>query len=84
MLYADDAALLSHSANGLEYLIDSFAVTCEEYSLVINSRKTLVMQQLNDTSDEIVMKENILDGDSLVRLQPSSEDYPPVRGIIAT
>ncbi|KAI4800846.1 hypothetical protein KUCAC02_007017, partial [Chaenocephalus aceratus] len=43
LLFADDAALVSHSAAGLHRLMDSFSAACSEAALII--KKTVVMHQ---------------------------------------
>ena len=43
MLFADDAAFVSHSEDGLQALIDCFAGSCQEFGLTISIKKTEVM-----------------------------------------
>ncbi|XP_022093240.1 uncharacterized protein LOC110980661 [Acanthaster planci] len=45
MLFADDAALASHSEAGLQRLITCLAHTCSEFGLTISLKKTNVMGQ---------------------------------------
>ncbi|CAH1247554.1 SSTR2 [Branchiostoma lanceolatum] len=45
LLFADDAALASHSEQGLQRLLDCFSSTCHEFSLTISIKKTVVMAQ---------------------------------------
>ena len=42
LLFADDAALVSHSAAGLHRLMDRFSAACSEFALVISIKKTVV------------------------------------------
>ena len=45
MLFADDAALTSHTEEGLQQLISKFANACNEFGLTISIKKTSVMGQ---------------------------------------
>ena len=45
MLFADDAALTSHTEEGLQQLISKFAHACNEFGLTISIKKTNVMGQ---------------------------------------
>ena len=45
MLFADDAALTSHTEEGLQQLISQFAGACSEFGLTISTKKTNVMGQ---------------------------------------
>ena len=45
MLFADDAALTSHTEEGLQHLMDRFAHACKEFGLTISIKKTNVMGQ---------------------------------------
>ena len=45
MLFADDAALVSHSEDGLQRLLDRFSNSCELFGLTISLKKTQVMGQ---------------------------------------
>ena len=45
LLFADDAALTSHSAESLQRLIDKFADACKEFGLTISIKKTNIMGQ---------------------------------------
>ena len=53
LLFADDAALVSHSASGLQRLLNKFSAACAEFALVISTKKTVVMHQ-GDQSPIIV------------------------------
>lgn len=45
MLFADDAALASHTQSGLQRLIDRMAHACREFGLTISLKKTEIMGQ---------------------------------------
>ena len=45
LLFADDAALISHTEEGLQHLIDRFDCTCKEFGLTISIKKTNVIGQ---------------------------------------
>ena len=45
MLFADDAALVSHTECGLQQLVSCFAHACQEFGLTISLKKTNVMAQ---------------------------------------
>ena len=45
LLYADDAALVSHSEDGLQRLLDRFSNSCDQFGLTISLKKTQVMGQ---------------------------------------
>ena len=43
LLYADDAALVAHSEVHLQNLCERFAKACNDFSMTINLKKTVVM-----------------------------------------
>ncbi|KAJ8333488.1 hypothetical protein SKAU_G00414960 [Synaphobranchus kaupii] len=45
MLFADDAALISHSEEALQRLINCFALACRDFGLTISLKKTNIMGQ---------------------------------------
>ena len=45
MLFADDAAVISHTEKGLQELIDRFSSACEKFGLAVSIKKTEVMCQ---------------------------------------
>ncbi|KAI8519654.1 hypothetical protein Bbelb_029110 [Branchiostoma belcheri] len=45
LLFADDAALASHTPDGLQRLMDRFSDACKEFALKISIKKTEVMVQ---------------------------------------
>ena len=63
LLFADDAALASHTHDGLQRLLDRFSKACKEFALTISVKKTEVLAQdvpippsisVNDTSLAVV------------------------------
>ena len=63
LLFADDAALRSHSEKGLHHLVDKLPHPCKEFGLMISLRKTNIMAQgaesppvitINNTELEVV------------------------------
>ena len=44
-LFADDAAIATHSAEDLQRLMDRFSNACREFGLTISQKKTQVMGQ---------------------------------------
>lgn len=61
LLYADDAALVSHSAEGLQRLLDKLADACRHFSLIISVKKTVVMHQTGSVPQEIKVEGNALE-----------------------
>ena len=53
LLFADDAALVSHTESGLQDLVSSFSVACNDFGLKISLTKTEIMKQGN-VSDPII------------------------------
>ncbi len=45
MLFADDAALTSHTVDGLQQLVSRFSYACKEFGLTISLEKTNIMAQ---------------------------------------
>ena len=45
MLFADDAALTSHTEESLQQLINQFAHACKDFGLIISIKKTNVICQ---------------------------------------
>ncbi|XP_047481631.1 uncharacterized protein LOC125034034 [Penaeus chinensis] len=43
LLFADDAAFVSHNPEGLQSLMDRFSAACPDFSLIISTKKTVVM-----------------------------------------
>ena len=55
LLFADDAAIVSHSVAHLQRLVDRFAYACKEFGLTISLKKTKVMAQNSDTPPVITI-----------------------------
>ena len=53
MLYADDAALVAHSQDELQALLDRFADACTAFGLTISIKKTEVMGQNVESQPEV-------------------------------
>ena len=53
MLFADDTALVSHTQEGLQCLMDRFLKACKEFALTISIKKTEVMAQDADVPPSI-------------------------------
>ena len=45
MLFADDAAFVTHSEQDLQLLMDQFSRACKDFGLTISIKKTQVMTQ---------------------------------------
>ena len=55
MLFADDAAIVAHSQEDLQKLMDRFADACKEFGLTISIKKTEVMGQEVSKEPEILI-----------------------------
>ena len=53
ILSADDAALVSHTQEGLQCLMDRLSKACQEFALTINIKKTEVMAQDAEISPSV-------------------------------
>ncbi|KAI0212931.1 hypothetical protein LSAT2_002067 [Lamellibrachia satsuma] len=60
LLFADDAALSSHSTESLQRLIERFADACKEFSLTISIKKTNIMGQDVRNAPSININEHTL------------------------
>ena len=61
-LFADDAALVAHSGESLQKLLDRFAQSCKSFGLEISLKKTGTMHQGSPSSNsEINVDGNSLD-----------------------
>ena len=56
LLFADDSALIAHSAEEIQRIVDAFANASSKFGLKINIIKTEVMFQPNST---VTMEEDI-------------------------
>ena len=61
MLFADDAALTSHTEEGLQRLISQFAHVCKEFGLTISIKKTYVMGQDTPAPPSISIDDEVLE-----------------------
>ena len=61
MLFADDAALATHSETAMQRLINNFATTCEKFGLTISLKKTNVSAQDVSQAPEIKIGDHTLD-----------------------
>ena len=59
-LFADDAAIATHTEETLQRLIDSFAQACRSFGLTISIKKTEVMGQGTTTPPSITIENNVL------------------------
>ena len=55
LLFADDAAIVSHSVAHLKRLVDRFDYACKEFGLTISLKKTKVMAQNSVTPPVITI-----------------------------
>lgn len=55
LLFADDAALVTHNEQDLQTLIDRFSLACREFGLTISIKKTKVLCQGVDTPPSILI-----------------------------
>ena len=61
LLFADDAALVAHSEELLQRLLDKFSESCKSFGLKISLKKTVIMHQVSVGShSEITLDENSL------------------------
>ena len=63
LLFADDAALVAHSAEQLQGFMNSLSAACKDFALTISVKKTVVLQQ--GTAEPIDI---LLDGSRLVQV----------------
>ena len=61
MLFADDAAVTSHSEEGIQQLISQFAHACNEFGLTISIKKTKVMGQDVPAQPSIYINQEVLE-----------------------
>ena len=60
-LFADDAAITTHSADELQLLMDRFSRACQDFGLTISEKKTQVMGQDTDSPPDIKIGDQLLD-----------------------
>jgi hypothetical protein len=61
MLFADDAALVSHTEDGLQQLVSHFSRACTEFGLTISLKKTNVMVQGTAIPPSITIEDDALE-----------------------
>ena len=61
MLYADDAAITTHTEQELQILMDRFSRACKEFGLSISLKKTNILAQDTTTSPTITIDNYQLD-----------------------
>ena len=61
LLFADDAALVSHTEEGLQQLVSRFSEACKEFGLTISLKKTNIMRQGTECLPAISIEGNTLD-----------------------
>jgi len=60
LLYADDAALVAHSEMHLRNLCERFAKACNDFSMTINLKKTVVMSLGTSIPPRILVNGSLL------------------------
>ena len=60
LLFADDAALVSHSNEGLQQMLDSLHQACRLFGLTISQKKTEIMGQGVPTAPQIMLNGQVL------------------------
>lgn len=60
MLFADDAAFVSHTEEGLQALMDNFSSACEDFGLTISIKKTEVLAQGTQADPTIRIRDQVL------------------------
>ena len=61
MLFADDAAVATHTQAQLQCLMDRFSQACKDFGLTISLKKTNVMAQGTDVQPEITIEDYVLE-----------------------
>ena len=61
MLFANDAAVVAHSEQDLQALMNSFAKACEDFGLTKSNGKTKVFSQDTTTPPEIALDGNTIE-----------------------
>ena len=60
LLFADDAAIVSHTHQGLQRLLDDFSKACDAFGLTISVKKTVVLAQNVTSSLPIIVNNSTL------------------------
>ena len=63
LLFADDSALVAHSAEEMQKIVDAFSDASKKFGMKINIKKTEVLYQLNSTRS--LEEDIIVDGNKL-------------------
>ena len=71
MLFADDAALATHSETAMQRLINNFASACEKLGITISLKKTNVSAQDVSQAPEIKIGDHTLDLGSIISMNLS-------------
>ncbi|MCP4267312.1 MAG: hypothetical protein GY777_17355, partial [Candidatus Brocadiaceae bacterium] len=58
LLFADDAALVAHSAQDLQTLLNQFSSACSDFGLTVSLKKTKVLSQGTDSLPSIKINES--------------------------
>lgn len=61
MLFADDAAIATHSEEHLQTLMDRFSAACDDFGLTISVKKTNILHQGTNTEPSILLNGKCLD-----------------------
>lgn len=61
MLFADDAAVVTHTQEELQTLMNRFSMACEDFGLTIGLKKTNVLSQDTSTAPAIAIDDYQLD-----------------------
>ena len=61
LLFADDAALISHTSSGLDRLMSRLNASCTEFALIISIKKTVVMHQSDVIDTPVSINGHVLD-----------------------
>ena len=61
LLFADDAALRSHSEEGLQRLVNKLSAACKEFGMTISLKKTNIMAQGADSPPTITIRDTQLE-----------------------
>ena len=69
MLFADDAAIVAHSQEDLQKLMDRFADACSEFGLTISIKKTEVMgQEVSEEPEIFINNQKLVVAESFIYL----------------
>lgn len=60
MLFADDAAIATHTEDELQYLMDQFSKACDDFGLTISVKKTQILHQGTETNPNITLNNDTL------------------------